>query len=102
MLKNYILKQFTKTNCDILQKIKAITLYKRIYSKVGISFNTKRSEELLKQSIKEGSSSSFFHLIDQHQTQSEPSYCGPATLVTILNSLGIDPRLNWKGYISIK
>jgi glutathione gamma-glutamylcysteinyltransferase len=86
----------------MLKKMKNISLYKRTYSKVGISFNTKRSEDLLKQSLNEGNSSSFFHLIDQHQTQSEPSYCGPATLATILNSLGIDPLHKWKGYILFK
>lgn len=69
---------------------------------MGISFNTKKSEELLRQSMNEGNSSSFFHLIDQHQTQSEPSYCGPSALATILNSLGIDPGRKWKGYYLFK
>jgi glutathione gamma-glutamylcysteinyltransferase len=98
MLKKNICKLYTQTNSEKLKKMKNISLYKRAYSKIGISFNTSRSEELLRQSMNEGNSSSFFHLMDQHQTQSEPSYCGPAALVTVLNSLGIDPGKKWKGY----
>jgi glutathione gamma-glutamylcysteinyltransferase len=40
---------------------------------------------------------SYFALSEQFNTQCEPEYCGPGTLITILNTLKIDPRKQWKG-----
>lgn len=39
----------------------------------------------------------FFNLISHFQTQSEPAYCGLATLAMVLNALAIDPCRKWKG-----
>lgn len=39
----------------------------------------------------------FFKLISYYQTQSEPAYCGLATLAVVLNALSIDPGRKWKG-----
>ncbi|KAL8542145.1 hypothetical protein ACS0TY_003124 [Phlomoides rotata] len=39
----------------------------------------------------------FFKLISLFQTQSEPAYCGLATLAMVLNALSIDPCRKWKG-----
>lgn len=39
----------------------------------------------------------FFKLISHFQTQSEPAYCGLATLAMVLNALAIDPCRKWKG-----
>ena len=42
----------------------------------------------------------FFKLISYYQTQSEPAYCGLATLSMVLNALSIDPGRKWKGILS--
>ena len=97
MLIKKSIKSFTETNTALLNKMRNVSLYKRIMPGTGIPFNSIKSQELMKESLISGNGCSFFHLIDQHQTQSEPSFCGPATLTTILNSLGIDPKLKWKG-----
>ena len=39
----------------------------------------------------------FFKLISYYQTQSEPAYCGLASLAVVLNALAIDPGRTWKG-----
>ena len=39
----------------------------------------------------------YFHLSEQFLTQSEPAYCGPASLLMVLNALNIDPMSHWKG-----
>ncbi|XP_020250398.1 glutathione gamma-glutamylcysteinyltransferase 1-like isoform X2 [Asparagus officinalis] len=39
----------------------------------------------------------FFKLISYFQTQSEPAYCGLASLSMVLNALAIDPGRKWKG-----
>lgn len=40
---------------------------------------------------------SFFDLMAQFHTQTEPAYCGPSTLVMMLNTMGVDPRKVWLG-----
>ena len=44
-----------------------------------------------------GNLDSYFPLSEQYLTQSEVEYCGPATLVNVLNALKIDPKNQWKG-----
>lgn len=41
----------------------------------------------------------FYKLISYFQTQSEPAYCGLASLSMVLNALAIDPGRKWKGNI---
>jgi glutathione gamma-glutamylcysteinyltransferase len=47
--------------------------------------------------MQHGGTKCFFHLMEQHATQSEPAYCGLSTLLIILNSFAVDPKQNWKG-----
>jgi len=75
-----------------------ISVYKRISNNLGIPFQSSKSQIFLKESIEEGNSVAFFDLMDQFQTQSDPTFCGPTTLIVILNSLGLDPNKKWKGY----
>ena len=75
-----------------------VSVYKRIPKDLGIPFNSKKSQILLSESIAEGNATAFFDIIDQFQTQGDPTYCGPTTLAVVLNSLGIDPHKKWKGY----
>lgn len=74
-----------------------ISVYKRNKPSIGISFNTKKSNELLTQCLTSGYYHSFYSLISQFHTQTHPSYCGISCLVMILNSLSIDPHKKWKG-----
>lgn len=74
-----------------------ISVYKRIPHYLGVPFQSQQSQTLLKESMEEGNSMAFFDLIDQFQTQSDPTFCGPTTLVVVLNALGIDPHKKWKG-----
>jgi glutathione gamma-glutamylcysteinyltransferase len=90
-------KYFSQSTSSQMEKLKKVSLYKRTMPKVGIPFNSKKSQDMLKESIDEGTGASFFSLVDQHQTQSEPTFCGLSTMTTVLNSLGIDPRKKWKG-----
>ncbi len=85
------------TNSQMMQKLKGVSVYKRILPKYGIPFNSKKSSVMLNEGITSGSCCSFFQLMDQFQTQGDPTYCGPATMACILNSLNIDPRRKWKG-----
>jgi hypothetical protein len=99
--KTNFIKSF-KRNFDLtmqqkMEKLKHISLYKRKMPNVGINFTSRVSQEMLKESLEQGSAASFFHIIDQLHTQTDPMYCGPATMTCIFNALGIDPKAKWKG-----
>lgn len=44
----------------------------------------------------------FYRLVSNFQTQSEPAYCGLASLSMVLNALAIDPGRKWKGTIKLR
>ncbi|KAL2321068.1 hypothetical protein Fmac_030037 [Flemingia macrophylla] len=54
-------------------------------------------QKLFAEALARGTLEGFFKLISYYQTQSEPAYCGLATLSVVLNALAIDPRRKWKG-----
>lgn len=59
-------------------------------------------QKLFTEAIGGGTMEGFFKLISYYQTQSEPAFCGLATLAMVLNALAIDPGRKWKGlFISI-
>ena len=62
-----------------------------------IAFSSLESRTLLAQSITDGTAAIYFPLAQQYLTQSEPAYCGIATLCMILNAASIDPLQTWKG-----
>ncbi|OMP03081.1 Phytochelatin synthase [Corchorus capsularis] len=53
--------------------------------------------QLFAEALAGGTAEGFFKLISYYQTQSEPAYCGLATLAIVLNALAIDPGRTWKG-----
>lgn len=54
-------------------------------------------QQLFIEAIHNGTMEGFYRLISYFQTQSEPAYCGLASLSMVLNALGIDPGRKWKG-----
>jgi hypothetical protein len=64
---------------------------------VHVPFTSRQSQQFLSTAIFAGFASNYFYLADQHLTQSEPAYCGLATLCLILNAAAVDPQRNWKG-----
>lgn len=56
-----------------------------------------KGKKIFKESLMQGSMENYFGLAEQYTTQSEPEYCGPASLTMVLNALNIDPNRQWKG-----
>lgn len=73
-------------------------LYRRILpSPPAIDFASTEGKKLFIEAIQKGTMEGFYRLISYFQTQSEPAYCGLASLSMVLNSLSIDPGRKWKG-----
>ncbi|XP_051120789.1 glutathione gamma-glutamylcysteinyltransferase 2-like isoform X2 [Andrographis paniculata] len=74
------------------------SLYRRILpSPPAVDFSSSEGKKLFTEAIQNGTMESFFKLISYFQTQSEPAYCGLASLSMVLNALSIDPGRKWKG-----
>ncbi|XP_020079890.1 glutathione gamma-glutamylcysteinyltransferase 1-like isoform X2 [Ananas comosus] len=74
------------------------SLYRRILpSPPAIEFASSEGKCLFSEALQGGTMEGFFRLISYFQTQSEPAYCGLASLSVVLNALAIDPGRKWKG-----
>lgn len=63
----------------------------------AIELASSEGKKLFSEALLEGNMEGFFKLVSYYQTQSEPAYCGLATLAVVLNALAIDPGRKWKG-----
>ncbi|XP_076934021.1 glutathione gamma-glutamylcysteinyltransferase 1-like [Bidens hawaiensis] len=74
------------------------TIYRRVLPcPPAIDFVSSEGKELFMEATQGGTMEGFFKLISYFQTQSEPAYCGLASLAMVLNALSIDPGRKWKG-----
>jgi len=73
------------------------SFYRRELPPHCIAFSSAEGREIFTSALQSNGLKSFFVLVEQHSTQSEPAYCGPSTLVVVLNALAVDPRRTWKG-----
>nr|AFK36941.1 unknown [Lotus japonicus] len=73
-------------------------LYRRVLpSPPAIDFASPEGKKIFVEALGQGTMEGFFKLVSYYQTQSEPAYCGLATLTVVLNALSIDPGRKWKG-----
>ncbi|CAN7043227.1 unnamed protein product [Brassica rapa subsp. trilocularis] len=73
-------------------------LYRRsLPSPPAIDFSSAEGKKIFSEALQKGTMEGFFRLISYFQTQSEPAYCGLASLSVVLNALSIDPGRKWKG-----
>jgi len=73
------------------------SLYRRPLPGSLVPFSSAEGRVLFREALDAGTLESFFPLIEQFHTQSEPAYCGLGSLVMSLNALGIDPGRAWRG-----
>jgi glutathione gamma-glutamylcysteinyltransferase len=73
------------------------SVYRRPLPPAHIPFSSARGRALFREALDAGTLESFFPLIEQFHTQSDPAFCGLGSLVMALNSLGIDPGRAWRG-----
>uniref|UniRef100_A0A0E0HEH4 glutathione gamma-glutamylcysteinyltransferase n=1 Tax=Oryza nivara TaxID=4536 RepID=A0A0E0HEH4_ORYNI len=74
------------------------SLYGRaLPSPPAVEFASAEGRRLFAEALQGGTMQGFFSLVSVFQTQSEPAFCGLATLAVVLNALRIDPGRRWKG-----
>ncbi|GJN38059.1 hypothetical protein PR202_gb27067 [Eleusine coracana subsp. coracana] len=74
------------------------SLYRRVLpSPPAVDFASPEGKRLFSEALAAGTMEGFFSLISCFQTQSEPAFCGLASIAVVLNALAIDPGRRWKG-----
>uniref|UniRef100_A0A0D9WGI9 glutathione gamma-glutamylcysteinyltransferase n=1 Tax=Leersia perrieri TaxID=77586 RepID=A0A0D9WGI9_9ORYZ len=74
------------------------SLYRRaLPSPPAVEFASAEGRRLFSEALEGGTMEGFFGLVSCFQTQSEPAFCGLASLAVVLNALRIDPGRRWKG-----
>ncbi|KAK8452651.1 hypothetical protein SEVIR_5G144600v4 [Setaria viridis] len=74
------------------------SLYRRVLpSPPAVDFTSPDGKRLFSEALEGGTMEGFFSLASCFQTQSEPAFCGLASLAVVLNALAIDPGRRWKG-----
>ncbi|KAG2586267.1 hypothetical protein PVAP13_5NG032500 [Panicum virgatum] len=74
------------------------SLYRRVLpSPPAVDFTSPDGKRLFAEALEGGTMEGFFSLASCFQTQSEPAFCGLASLAVVLNALAIDPGRRWKG-----
>jgi glutathione gamma-glutamylcysteinyltransferase len=73
------------------------TFHKRELPSAQIQFSSKQGKEIFQEALLSGMANAYFPLSEQFLSQSDPAFCGIAALIMILNAMGIDPNVVWKG-----
>jgi glutathione gamma-glutamylcysteinyltransferase len=73
------------------------SLYRRPLPERLVPFASDEGRTLFREALAEGHMEGFFALAEQFHTQADPAFCGLASLVVVLNALGVDPGRLWKG-----
>ena len=73
------------------------SFYRRALPDSCVAFSSRKGRSMFESAMKTKGLKSFYNLMEQHSTQTEPAFCGVSTLVIALNALAVDPRQTWKG-----
>jgi glutathione gamma-glutamylcysteinyltransferase len=73
------------------------SFHRRIMPSSLIQFSSPEGRRIFQNSLAKGMAEAFFPLSEQFLNQSDPAYCGITTLIMVLNAIGIDPNVRWKG-----
>eukprot|EP00026_Physarum_polycephalum_P003427 Phypoly_transcript_03438.p1 GENE.Phypoly_transcript_03438~~Phypoly_transcript_03438.p1 ORF type:complete len:567 (+),score=91.55 Phypoly_transcript_03438:620-2320(+) len=82
--------------CEVAH-VHSNSFYRRPLPDTLIAFSSAEGRKLFREALEQGYMEGYFALAEQFVSQSDPAYCGPATLSMCLNALNIDPNRLWKG-----
>lgn len=87
----------TMTTMTSPTPVPLVTFYRRPLPSSCTALSSKEGRKHFESALLHHGLKSFFPLMEQFTTQSEPAFCGISTLVIVLNALAVDPRRIWKG-----
>jgi len=73
------------------------SVHKRVLPSSLVALSSKEGRQRLVDHLSTDDADSYYLLTQHSMNQSDPAYCGPTTLVVVLNALSIDPHVRWRG-----
>lgn len=73
------------------------SVYKRILPASLTAMSSAEGRAYLLESLTKQTAESYWSLMEQFVNQSDPAFCGVTTLLMVLNAMGIDPNVRWRG-----
>jgi len=73
------------------------SFHRRILPVSLTQFSSPEGRELFQNSLASQNAEAYFPLAEQFLNQSDPAFCGITSLVMVLNAMGVDPNVRWKG-----
>lgn len=70
------------------------SIYKCPEPEQGVNFTSQEGKKLLSDCLISNTANPFFPIIDNYNTQTYGSYCGPVNLASLLNAFSVDPKQN--------
>ena len=73
------------------------SFHRRILPGSLAQFSSSESRDLFRVSLASQNAEAYFPLAEQFLSQSDPAFCGITSLVMVLNVMGVDSYVRWKG-----
>lgn len=73
------------------------SVFKRVLPKSLVQLDSKLGRQYLLESLSSSTAESYWALSQHFTNQSDPAYCGVTSLIMVLNSMGVDPQVRWRG-----
>lgn len=73
------------------------SVQKRVLPSQLVAMSSPEGRKMLIEALSAQTAESYWPISEHFQSQSEPAYCGITTLVVVLNAMGVDPNIRWKG-----
>lgn len=73
------------------------SVQKRVLPSNLTALSSLEGRKMLMECVGAGTAESYWAISEHFQNQSEPAYCGVTVLVVVLNSMGVDPQVRWRG-----
>jgi len=73
------------------------SFHRRILPVSLTQFSSPEGREIFRVSLSSRNAEAYFPLAEQFLSQSDPAFCGITSLVMVLNAMGVDPNVRWKG-----
>jgi len=73
------------------------SFHRRVLPVSLTQFSSPEGRELFRVSLSSQNAEAYFPLAEQFLSQSDPAFCGITSLVMVLNAMGVDPNVRWKG-----
>mmetsp|Transcript_28591 Transcript_28591/g.80580 ORF Transcript_28591/g.80580 Transcript_28591/m.80580 type:complete len:468 (+) Transcript_28591:117-1520(+) len=73
------------------------SVHMRVMPPTSTALRSPEGKQRLQDALLHNTAEQYLALMEQFMNQSDPAFCGVTTLCMVLNALGVDPNVRWRG-----